>query len=213
MRRSDVAAFLPGVQFKYRRELEPPDVSEGFSLVEVLPFVRRPQSDFVNRAVVVSCDDVEVLGRMASQLRESRDAGYRLLGVSWQPEIAEGKRSEVVVKAMFARECERLGLDVDVECCPHPPGPPRCWCRKPLPGLGVVFVNRYRLDPAQCLYLGAGPHDAGFARRLGFTFRDTRASSPDRRTWPSIRREPTAWSNSPAAQAATPVCLPPSGCR
>jgi FMN phosphatase YigB (HAD superfamily) len=33
-------------------------------------------------------------------------------------------------------------------------------------------VNRYRLDPSQCLYVGAGPHDIGFARRLGFTFRD-----------------------------------------
>jgi aryl-alcohol dehydrogenase-like predicted oxidoreductase/histidinol phosphatase-like enzyme/predicted kinase len=172
IRRSDVGAFLPGAQFKYRRELEPPDVSEGFSLVEVVPFVRRRHSDFVNRAVVVSCDEMEDLGRVASQRREFRDVGYRLLGISWQPEIAEGKRSEGEVKAMFARESERLGLDVDVECCPHAPGPPRCWCRKPLPGLGVVFVNRYRLDPAQCLYLGAGPHDAGFARRLGFTFRD-----------------------------------------
>jgi histidinol phosphatase-like enzyme len=112
------------------------------------------------------------LERLASRLREFRDAGYRLLGVSWQPEIAEGKRSEEVVKAMFARECERLGLEVDIEWCPHAAGPPRCWCRKPLPGLGVVFVNRYRLDSAQCLYVGAGPHDTGFARRLGFMFRD-----------------------------------------
>jgi aryl-alcohol dehydrogenase-like predicted oxidoreductase/predicted kinase len=171
-RRSDVAAFLPGAQFKYRRELEPPDASEGFSRVDVVPFVRRQDSDFINRAVIVSCDEVGDLVRLASQLREFRQAGYRLLGISWQPEIAEGTRSEEVVKAMFARECERLGLDVDVECCPHAAGPPRCWCRKPLPGLGVVFVNRYRLDPAQCLYVGAGPHDIGFARRLGFRFRD-----------------------------------------
>jgi aryl-alcohol dehydrogenase-like predicted oxidoreductase/predicted kinase len=175
IRRSDVALFLPGAQFKYRRELEPPDASEGFSRVDVVPFVRRQESDFVdfvNRAVIVSCDDVGDLVRLAPRLREFRDAGYRLLGISWQPEIAEGTRSEDVVKAMFARESERLGLDVDVECCPHAAGPPRCWCRKPLPGLGVVFVNRYRLDPAQCLYVGAGPHDTGFARRLGFKFRD-----------------------------------------
>ena len=171
-RRSDVAAFLPGAQFKYRRELERPDASEGFSRVDIVPFVRRQDSDFVNRAVIVSCDDVGDLERLASRLREFRDAGYRLLGVSWQPEIAEGKRSEEVVKAMFARECERLGLEVDIEWCPHAAGPPRCWCRKPLPGLGVVFVNRYRLDSAQCLYVGAGPHDTGFARRLGFMFRD-----------------------------------------
>jgi aryl-alcohol dehydrogenase-like predicted oxidoreductase/predicted kinase len=168
-RRSDAALFLPGAQFKYRRELEPPDESEGFSHIEVVPFVRRQDSNFVNRAVIVSCDDVDDLVRLASRLSEFRDAGYRLLGISWQPEIAEGNRSEEVVKAMFARECERLGLDVDVECCPHAAGPPRCWCRKPLPGLGVVLIKRYQLDPAQCIYIGAGPHDTSFARRLGFT--------------------------------------------
>jgi len=172
LKRSDVAAFLPGAQFRYRRELEPPDVSEGFSSVDVVPFVRQRNPQFVNRAVIVSCDDAGDLVRLASQLRRFRDAGYRLLGISWQPEIAEGKRTPESVKAMFAGECERLGVEVDVECCPHAAGPPRCWCRKPLPGLGVVFVNRYCLDPAQCLYVGAGPHDAGFARRLGFTFRD-----------------------------------------
>ena len=172
LRRSDVAAFLPGAQFKYRRELEPPDASEGFSRVDVVPFVRRHESGFVNRAVIVSCDDVAALEPLASRLREFGADGYRLLGISWRPEIAEGRESEDAVKAMFARECARLGLEVDVECCPHPAGPPRCWCRKPLPGLGVLFVHRYRLDPAQCLYIGAGPHDAGFARRLGFTLRD-----------------------------------------
>ena len=168
-RRADAALFLPGAQFKYRRELEPPDESEGFSHIEVVPFVRRQDSNFVNRAVIASCDDVDDLVRLASRLSEFRDAGYRLLGISWQPEIAEGNRSEEVVKAMFARECERLGLDVDVECCPHAAGPPRCWCRKPLPGLGVVLIKRYQLDPAQCIYIGAGPHDTSFARRLGFT--------------------------------------------
>ena len=173
LRRKDVAAFLPSVQFKYRRELEPPDVAEGFSRVDVEPFARRYDSDFVHRAVIVSCDNVEDIDRLSLQLGEYRDAGYRLLGISWQPEIGEGKRSQSDVKAMFAIECERLGLEVDVEFCSHPAGPPRCWCRKPLPGLGVVFVNRYKLDAAQCIYLGSGPHDAGFARRLGFRFRDT----------------------------------------
>jgi aryl-alcohol dehydrogenase-like predicted oxidoreductase/histidinol phosphatase-like enzyme/predicted kinase len=173
LRRKDVAAFPPNVQFRYRRELEPPDVAEGFSRVDLESFARQPDPNFVNRAVIVSCDDVSDLVQLASELLEYRDAGYRLLGISWQPEIGEGTRSESEVKANFAMACERLGLEVDVEFCPHPAGPPRCWCRKPLPGLGVVFVSRYKLDAAQCVYLGSGPHDAGFARRLGFRFLDT----------------------------------------
>ena len=161
--------FLPNAQFKYRRDFEPPDVTEGFSRVDEVPFVRRLDPEFVNTAVIVSCDDPADLAPLAARLREFRDGGYRLLGIAWRPAIAEGTESEATVKAGFADECRRLGLDVDVEICPHPAGPPRCWCRKPLPGLGVLFVHRYRLDPARCLYLGAGPHDAGFSRRLGIT--------------------------------------------
>jgi histidinol phosphatase-like enzyme len=74
--------------------------------------------------------------------------------------------------AVFARMNELLGLDFEVEYCPHAAGPPRCWCRKPLPGLGVLFIHRHRLDPARCVYVGAGTQDPGFARRLGFTYQD-----------------------------------------
>jgi len=152
-------------------------VSEGFSRVDVVPFVRQRSPEFVNRAVIVSCDDAGDLARLAPRLRKFRDAGYRLLGVSWQPEIAEGKRSPDGVKAMFAGECERLALDVDVECCPHAAGPPRCWCRKPLPGLGVALVVEHRLDAARSLYVGRSRLDRTFAQRLGFSFRDVAAES------------------------------------
>jgi FMN phosphatase YigB (HAD superfamily) len=41
-----------------------------------------------------------------------------------------------------------------------------------LPGLGVLAIERHRLDPSRCLFVGAGPQDPGFARRLGFSYRD-----------------------------------------
>jgi diketogulonate reductase-like aldo/keto reductase/histidinol phosphatase-like enzyme/predicted kinase len=189
LRKRDVAAFLPTVQFRYQRELEAPDASEGFSRIDVVPFARRHDPSFVNRAVIVWCDgvllrsrsgrrsptspeDVEVPADRAAVLARHRDEGWRLLGMSWQPEIAEGLQSCESADAIFARMNELLGLDIEVECCPHAAGPPRCWCRKPLPGLGVVFVHRHRLDPTQCFYVGAGTQDPGFARRLGFKYRD-----------------------------------------
>jgi histidinol phosphatase-like enzyme len=55
--------------------------------------------------------------------------------------------------------------------CPHGAGPPVCWCRKPLPGLAVLAIGRHRLDPRRCLFVGDGPQDRGFARRLGFDHR------------------------------------------
>jgi histidinol phosphatase-like enzyme len=65
----------------------------------------------------------------------------------------------------------RLGLAMDVEYCPHGAGPPQCWCRKPLPGLGVLLIHRHQLDPAKCIYVGDGPQDAGYAQKLGLPYR------------------------------------------
>jgi hypothetical protein len=170
LRKTDVSALLPGAQFKYRREFEAPAIAEGFARVDIEPFVRRRSPEFTNAAVVVACDDPIDLAQIAAALSQYRDAGYRLLGIAWQPAIEEGRTSLADVKESFASECERLGIEMDVEVCPHVAGPPKCWCRKPLPGLGVVLMHRYRLDPGRCIYLGSSPHDAGLARRLGFSF-------------------------------------------
>ena len=98
-----------------------------------------------------------------------------MLGLGWQPAIADDVVTAGQVEAGYARMRELLGVAMDVLYCPHGGGPPVCWCRKPLPGLGVVFIQRYRLDPSQCLYVGSGPQDPGFARRLGFQYRDADA--------------------------------------
>jgi aryl-alcohol dehydrogenase-like predicted oxidoreductase/histidinol phosphatase-like enzyme/predicted kinase len=188
LRKSDVAAFLPTVQFRYQRELEPPDVSEGFAKIEVLPFVRTPHDGHTNRAVIVWCDDVllrsktgkrtpvdpddvEIERALAEALHRDREDGYLILGLSWQPEIADGTRTAADVAAVLARMNELIGFPIEVEYCPHAAGPPSCWCRKPLPGLGVVLIHRHRLDPAQSVYVGGGAADPGFARKLGFAYR------------------------------------------
>jgi hypothetical protein len=47
--------------------------------------------------------------------------------------------------------------------------------RPALPGLAAAFIQQYDLDPAQCVYIGAGPMDPGFARRIGFQYCDAAA--------------------------------------
>ncbi len=187
--RTDVAAFGPAVQFRYQKDLEPPHPSEGFSRIDVVPFDRQRDTSFTSRAVILWCDgvlrrsrsggrtpgsadDVEVIAGRREVLGHYVDEGWRLLGLSWQPEIADETMSVDQVRAGFARMQELLGVAIEVEYCPHAGGPPMCWCRKPLPGLGVVFIHRHRLDPSQCIYVGAGAQDPGFARRLGFQYRD-----------------------------------------
>jgi histidinol phosphatase-like enzyme len=127
-----------------------------------------------NQRVPTGVDDVVVDPGRAATLRRYAGKGFRLLGLSWQPEIAEGKRTPAEVEAVFARMNELLGVAIEVEYCSHAAGPPQCWCRKPLPGLGVLLVHRHDLDPAACIYVGEGPHDAGYAGRLGFQYRPAR---------------------------------------
>ena len=110
----------PSVQFRYQRELEPPDASEGFSRIDAIDFERRVDASFVNRAVIVWCDgvllrsrsgarvpltpdDVEVAADRAAILRQRQSEGFRVLGMSWQPEIADGAQSHAGAQAVFAR--------------------------------------------------------------------------------------------------------------
>ena len=187
-RKHDPATFPPTTLFRYQRELEPPDVSEGFARVDVVPFERRSDPSRGNRAIIVWCDGILVQSRSgqrvptgpddvlvdpgrAGRLRWYADQGFHLLGLSWQPEIAESTRTAAEVESVFARMNELLGLEVEVEYCPHAAGPPTCWCRKPLPGLGVLLIHRHQLDPAACFYVGDGSQDPGYARRFGFRYR------------------------------------------
>ena len=63
-------------------------------------------------------------------------------------------------------------MSIDVAMCEHADGPARCWCRKPLPGLGVALIRRHALDPARCIHVGTGPADRTWAERLGFEYAD-----------------------------------------
>jgi aryl-alcohol dehydrogenase-like predicted oxidoreductase len=172
----DISAFGPAVQFRYQRELEPPDPSEGFSRIETIAFERTPDASLTNRALIIWCD-----ASLAEQAAQRRDVlqryaaeGWRILGLGWQPGIAEKTTTVEEADAVYARLRADLGIEIDIAYCPHAGGPPVCWCRKPLPGLGVVLIHRYKLDSAQCIYVGSGPQDPGFARRLGFHYRDGR---------------------------------------
>jgi hypothetical protein len=71
--RADVSTFGPGVQFRYQRTLEPPDLSEGFCAIDTVPFERRRDRSSSNRAVILWCDDVLMRSRSGKRSPSSLD--------------------------------------------------------------------------------------------------------------------------------------------
>jgi hypothetical protein len=149
--RKDPSVLAPHALFRHRRELEEPDPSEGFARIEDVPFVRRPPEGGGGRAVVVRLDGAapEAIRRLADR----RADGSFVLGVAWGPPADDD-----VVDA--------------VRCAHAQDGPPVCWCRRPLPGLGAVLAARHRLDLARCTYVGRDAADRAWARVLGLAYED-----------------------------------------
>ncbi|MDB4932960.1 MAG: oxidoreductase [Myxococcaceae bacterium] len=188
--KADPNTYGPAVLFKHRKAFEAPTAAEGFASIEKVAFVRGAQPEgYGHKALLLDYDgtlrrtksgdkypltpeDVEVLPGRAETLRRYAAEGYRLLGVSNQSAVSKGTLTEAGARACFARTNELLGVDVEVAFCPHDPAPISCWCRKPMPGLGVAFIEKYRLDRAQVTMVGDMTSDRTFAARAGVRFVD-----------------------------------------
>jgi aryl-alcohol dehydrogenase-like predicted oxidoreductase/histidinol phosphatase-like enzyme len=165
----------PRALFRFRREYEPPRSDEGFAAIEDIAFVRRAATGGAP-ALIVELDGIVWRGRprradaieLVPGAREALAAWsprHRLAGTTWQPGLTD-------IAELTARLRELVGLEIDVVHCGHPPGPPVCWCRKPLPGLALALAHRHGFDLARTLHLGKGPADRGFAARAGIRYAD-----------------------------------------
>ena len=171
----------PRAQFRYRRDLEPPRADEGFAAVEPVAFLPEARPGGAP-ALIVELDGVVWRGRPRTPgeielLPGARDAlaawahRHAIAGTTWQPGFAD-------TAELAARLGELTGIAIDVVHCAHPPGPPVCWCRKPLPGLALALAHARGLDLGRSLHLGKGPADRGFAARAGMRYADIAGGWP-----------------------------------
>ena len=95
----------------------------------------------INRAIVrggkpyppARVEDLEVLPGVPEALARLHDAGFRLVVVTNQPDVARGSQRREVVDAMHARLASTLPID-QFRVCDHDDGD-GCACRKPKAGL------------------------------------------------------------------------------
>jgi transaldolase len=85
-------------------------------------------------------------------LAELRRAGFALICVTNQPDVARGTLPAATLEAINARLREALGLD-DVLVCSHD-DVDGCACRKPKPGLIHEGARRHGLDPSRSYLVG-----------------------------------------------------------
>lgn len=179
----DANTFAPTAQFRWRRQYEPPRADEGFATVEQRAFVRTAARG-TRPAVIVELDGAVVRGRPATveaielvagaaeRLAAWDRAGWTVVATAWMPEAAE---PDAIIAAVRARVPALRAI----ARCTHPAGPPVCWCRKPLPGMGLVLARAHDLDLARSIHVGTGPADRTFATRLRVTFVEQLDAVPD----------------------------------
>jgi D-glycero-D-manno-heptose 1,7-bisphosphate phosphatase len=178
------------VLFKYKKDFEKPTVSEGFSKVEVIKFERKKNSEFINKAVFLDFDGtlrecvggngkfptdeshIEVKENRKEVIEKYRSLGYKILGVSNQSGVAKGDLTYDKCCDLFKHTNKLLGTEVEFYFCPHQSAPPVCYCRKPQVGIFVKLMNKYKLDPSQCIMVGDFTSDETFAKRSGMQYFD-----------------------------------------
>jgi D-glycero-D-manno-heptose 1,7-bisphosphate phosphatase len=127
----------------------------------------------INRALVRdgkpfsprSLEQFELLPGVAPALVALKDAGYRLIVVTNQPDVATGKTDRETVEAMHARLLSELPID-DVYACYHT-DEHACSCRKPRPGMLLDAARKWGIDLTESLLVGDRWRDIEAGRAAG----------------------------------------------
>jgi D-glycero-D-manno-heptose 1,7-bisphosphate phosphatase len=109
--------------------------------------------------------DLRVLPGVPQACSRLHDAGFLLVVVTNQPDVARGTLAAEEVEVMHRELRERLPLD-DVAVCMHDDAD-GCDCRKPRPGMLRAAAVRWGLDLAESYLVGDRWRDIEAARRAG----------------------------------------------
>lgn len=158
--RREPGVMLPTSQMRALRELEPPDGDEGFTSVETIAFTRAAPSGRTRSGVYVAAAALRRPGWEQALSAADRDVAH--LVFDWRPDGTPDALDPLVACLGTA-----VSGPVHGALCPHPAGPPRCWCRPPLPGLPLAFARANGIEPSRSTVVGASPAHRTLAVTLG----------------------------------------------
>ena len=126
-----------------------------------------------------------VLFRTARMLeRPSSDEGFEELSVLAFSREPTGTKSATFIsiaartpapegpRFFFGWKPGEPSSDPNVGICPHGGGPPRCWCRPPLPGLLVAWARSNDVDLTRSTVIGTSTAHRTMAKAIGASYVD-----------------------------------------
>jgi len=127
----------------------------------------------LNRAVVregkpyppSSLAGLELLPGVLDAVTSLKKAGYLLVVVTNQPDVARGTTSKEVVDEINDSLKSQLNLDA-IYTCFHD-GADNCDCRKPKPGLLLIAANDFQIDLSKSYMIGDRWRDIDAGTRAG----------------------------------------------
>jgi len=148
----------------------------------------------LNRATVVNgipyppagVAEFEMLPGAVQACRQLKAAGFLLIVVTNQPDVARGTQLRPVVEAINQALLSEVPID-EVKVCYHDDRD-QCSCRKPLPGLLIEAAKEWQIDLPASFMVGDRWKDVETGRQAGcktifidYEYRETLPSAPDHR--------------------------------
>jgi len=141
--------------------------------------------------------ELQIVPDAPDALAALQAAGFLLIGVTNQPDVARGTQHREVVEAINAVLLATLPL-AEILVCYHDDGD-GCACRKPQPGLLLHAAATYEIDLPASFMVGDRWRDVEVGRRVGcrtvlldYGYRERSAESPPDCTVRSLS-EATRW--------------------
>lgn len=128
--------------------------------------------------------EVVILAGVAQAISRLKKAGYAIVVVTNQPDVATGKQSRKTVEEINAYLGRTLGIDLIKVCyCVEGDG---CDCYKPKPGMLLEAAGELSLDLKKSFMVGDRWRDVGAGKNAGcgtffidYGYREQRPDDPD----------------------------------
>jgi len=153
------------------------------------PFVFLDRDGVINRLLVergpretpTSATDFQLIPLVREALLSLKEAGFGLIVVTNQPNLAKGKSTQKDVDDIDALMKEQLGANAaidDLYTCFHHPDAEQvvipellqaCECRKPAPGLLEAAITKHAIDVNSAWLVGDAVTDIEAGQRVGIS--------------------------------------------